>query len=159
MPKYTKATERAKAKKLAKTCIENNFNQSAIARKEGISHQAVNQRVNRQPVQDCLAEFLESKELKKKLIDIGLEGLEAKKPIGATILMDDDGKTVKAPDEGAIAVKDFAVRHKYWHDLMIASGGIKLDKSQQGITIVTVVYGHRSKSLDSALRHKEERRT
>lgn len=47
--------------------------------------------------------------LKQKI----LEGLEAEKPIGASILVNKDGNVIKADDEGAISVPDQPTRHKF----------------------------------------------
>jgi len=143
MPKYSYRTEKIKAKRVSKSLIEHDLNASAVARQRGTTPQNEAKKARSKPVQDCLAKFLDSTKLKKKLVEIGLEGLKAEKPINADILVDSEGEVKKSEDKGAISVKDHSVRHKYWHDLMIASGGIKLDKTSQGITIVTVVYGYR----------------
>jgi len=146
MPKYTKETESLKAKSLAKTCIENNLNQSAIARREGVSHQAVNQRVNRKPVQDCLRKYLESNKLKKKLEKVAEEGLGANRVISANITYGEaDEKT-----NDFIDVPDHNARHKFWRDLMIVTGELKSNGNGNSISILNINYGYRS--VDSSIR-------
>lgn len=58
----------------------------------------------------------------EKLLQVAQDGLEAMKPIGASILVDKNGKVIKAEDEGAIEVVDHFVRHKYLET------GLKLKK-------------------------------
>jgi transcriptional regulator with XRE-family HTH domain len=50
MPYLKPETARLRAAKLVKDCFDNGLNQSALARKEGVSQQAINQRFNKLPV-------------------------------------------------------------------------------------------------------------
>ena len=152
MPKYTPAIEELKAKKVSNSLLENGLNAAQVARLRGTSRQNEAKKARSKPVRDCLAKFLDSPKLKEKLVEVGMEGLNAEKPLGATILLQKDGEIMKAEEQGAIEVKDHAVRHKYWHDLMIASGGIKLDKNQQGVQIFNINYGYRARPVNSSIR-------
>ena len=125
MPKYTPAVEKFKAKKVAKSYIEAGCSAANVARKRKTSWQAESKKIRRKPVQDAIAEFLNSKSLKQALIEVGIDGLKAEKEIGCAILVDKNGKVIKAEESGGITVKDHNARHKFWHDLAITTGLVK----------------------------------
>ena len=113
MPKYKKETEVLKANRLAKTYIEKGFSTAAVARKRGVTPQAITQQVHSKPVQDSLQKFLSSDKLKARLEKVAVDGLSAK-----------DKKS-----------KDHYARHKYWHDLMVGSGYIKPGDAGQKVQV------------------------
>ena len=125
MPKYKPKTAELKARKLAKTCLKNNLNNAKTARQLGVTKQAIQQQVNQPAVQDALQEYLDSVELDNEMVEVARAGLRAKKPIGATILIDKDGEVIKAEDVGAIEVPDHNAIHKFWHDLVQIKGKLK----------------------------------
>jgi predicted transcriptional regulator len=153
MPRYSKATQALKGTRLIKPYIKNGFNQSALARAEGVTQSAINQRLNQKPVQDILQKFLNSSKLKKTLIDVAKEGLHANKVISCNVISSDgEGmKDANSMTKDFVDVPDHQSRHKFWHDLMIGSGAIKTDGSK-GVTIVNVVLGYRS--TNSAIRQE-----
>lgn len=126
MPKYRKETEEAKAKSLIKPYIKCGLNQSKLARQEGVTQSAINQRINRKPVQDCLQQYLNSDKLKKELQKVASEGLKASRVIPAA---DSESMDSNVPDHGA--------RYKFWHDLMIVGGHLK--PSENKITAAVFV--------------------
>ena len=121
MPKYKANNKKLKAKLLAKTCLKNNLNNAKTARQLGVTKQAIQQQVNTPEVQDALQVYLDSADLKDKLIKKADEGLEANKIISANITYGEaDEKT-----DDFIEVPDHNARHRYWHDLMQILGKLK----------------------------------
>lgn len=128
MPKYRPETARARAQRLIKLHNENGNNQTRVAELEGVTPSAINHRLSKQPVQDCLKEFLNSDKLKKKLIKVAKEGLSAKQ-------YDMIGKPHPA----------HGVRHRYWRDCVVATGNLDSD-SQSGHRIINIIHNyHRPK--------------
>jgi len=121
MPKYKPETEKIKAKNLIKPYISNRLNQSALARQEGVTPSAINQRVNRKPVQDALQAYINSPKLKNKLIRISNAALDAKH------------YTKKG------SKPDYDVRHKYWHDLLTAAGVLKINGNGKGAPTAIII--------------------
>lgn len=118
-----------KAAELTKLVLKHGCNQSAVAKELGVSKQAIQQRMKKKPVQDCLQRWLSSKELKSELIAVGREGLRAKKPT--------------LNNKGQVKLKaDHFARHRYWHDLMVGSGGIK-DNGASASVNIHLNYGYR----------------
>lgn len=105
------------------------MNSAEVARKEGVTRQAINQRLKKQPVKDALKEFIESDALKHVLIEVATQGLGATKPVGAALLLQQDGKILKAEQQGAIEVDDHNARHRFWHDLLTAAGILKASET------------------------------
>ncbi len=58
MPKYLPLTAKLKAQNLTKSLLQNNWNQAALARKEGVSRAAINQRISHLPTEQTLKEAL-----------------------------------------------------------------------------------------------------
>ena len=123
MPRENKAIKKAKAKKLTKAYIKSGLNQNRLAKKLKTSRQNINRKINKKEVQDCLKHYLDSPELKEKLISVAKDGLEADKSIVI------DGSIEEVSDHG--------VRHKYWHDLMNIKGHIK-DAGTAPVNIFTI---------------------
>lgn len=159
MPKYRPATEKARAKSFAKVCIKHKLNQTRVAEELGITHQAVSARLSRLPVQHTLDEFLNSEELGETLEQVAADALKAERSIGAAILVSKDGTVIKADDEGGITMPDHAARHKFWHDLLVIRGKLKLSGNGNGggVVITNIIYGYGAKSLNSALRPGQTR--
>lgn len=126
MPRYTAETARRKALSLVKPLIANGFNESALARQEGVTPQAINQRLKKKPVQDVLRDFIDSPILKRRLINVANEALKAKRNTKKGLIPDHDA------------------RHKYWHDLVTAGGVLKNDGSG-GVKIVNIIHNYRDK--------------
>lgn len=125
----TQKTAELKAKFLAKTCIKNRLNQSAVARELGVSHQAIQQQIHKPIVRDKLQAFLDSPELDQLLLEVAKDGLVATRTTGAAILLTQKGETIKAEEQGAIETPDHSARHRFWHDCMIMKKKLKMDSS------------------------------
>jgi hypothetical protein len=126
MARLKPETIKAKALKLTKDYLSTpDLCKADVARKRGVSRQAITKQINRKPVQDLLKKFLNSPKLKKALIEVGIDGLKAERSTGAAILVQKDGTVVKADDEGGIMIADHNARHKFWHDLGITTGFLK----------------------------------
>lgn len=123
MPKRGKKLEQARAKHFVKTLESNNFNQTETAKQLNITPQALSDRISKKPVQDALTKYLDSPELSKKLQLVAKQGLNAKKSNGKP---------------------DLSIRHKFWKDLMLATGRIKSDGGGN-VAVINVIYGHRKK--------------
>jgi len=124
MPKYTSQTAALKAEKVVKSYSRNGFNQSATARELGVSQANISKRLQQKPVQDSLQKYINSPELKARLIAVAREALRAKKYT----------KKGSKPDHDA--------RHKYWHDLCQA-GGILKANGEGGVKIINIVHNYR----------------
>ncbi len=127
MPKYRPETEKIKAKNLIKPLAKNNFNQTATARQLGLTPQTINEQFHRKPVQDILQRFFNSRKLKKTLIQVAKEGLAANKVISCNVIAPDgEGmKDANSMTKDFVDVPDHQARHKFWHDLAVAAGGLK----------------------------------
>ena len=127
MPRYTKETAEAKAALLIKPYIRNGLDQSKTARELGVTSEAINQRLKRKPVQDYLRKFIDSPQLKRRLVTVAQEALRATRIT----------KKGNKPDHD--------VRHKYWHDLVTAGGVLKNDGAAGGVKIVNIIHNYREK--------------
>ena len=104
MPKLKKATAKRKAKKLIKDYANAGFNETELARREGVSQPAIHQRLNRSFVQQSINEILEDSGLTDNaLVKVLKDGLKAKR-----------GKT-----------KDHYARHKFLCTILEMKGHIK----------------------------------
>jgi len=122
MPKLTDQNRKEKVKKLTKDYAAMGFNQTALAKKYGVTRSTVGKKLN-DPKNKCIIQELLNDDLfKRSIISIGLKGMSATKPIAATILVDKDGEVVKAEEQGAIEVPDYHAIHKYWRDFLKAMG-------------------------------------
>ena len=151
MPKYLPKTEKLKAQALLKPLIKNGLNQSKTARELGVSQATIQEKFHRKPVQDCLQKFLSSKKLKKALVEVAIDGLKSERSTGAAILVQKDGTVLKADEEGGIMIPDQNARHKYWHDLMMASGVLKTNGNGHSPVII-IQYGYRTAHPPVSLR-------
>ena len=145
MPKYKLSTERNKTKNLVKSLSRVGFNESAVARAEGVTPQAINQRLNRKPVQDYLDKYFASKKLKKKIHKRMEDGLQATKVISCNVIAP-DGEGMKDADsmkKDFIDVPDHHCRHKYLTTYMQTTGRIKPDGHGSGNQYIQINYGYR----------------
>ena len=140
MPKQRVSTTKARASSLVKTCVKHGFNQSAVANELGVTPQAVSDRLSKPATQDALQKYLDSPKLKNKLIKVAEGGLDAS-------MLSRKGRKIA----------DHKTRHKFFHDLMVATGGIKTDGNATGAKIVIVNYGHRADGNDTSIRTSEGR--
>ena len=145
MPRYTAKVAAIKADRLMKPYTRNGFNQSATARKLGITPSAVCQRLSKKPVQDALQRYINSPSLKRKLVSVANEALSATKGIRIA-LKDKNGKKTFRITTGA----DHDARHKFWHDLCQA-GGILKANGEGGVKIINIVHAYR-KEKDATTR-------
>jgi hypothetical protein len=156
MPEYTKKREILGASQVAKSLLENDLNAAAVARQRGTTRQNENKKARSKPVRDAMQRFLDSPKLKKALIEVGIDGLKAERITHAAILVQKDGSIIKAEEQGAIETKDHHARHKFWRDLMIATGTIKVSANGNGKSgvIIQVFYEHRNNnpSANSGIR-------
>lgn len=120
MGKRRPETEKARALDLVNVFLNSDCSVNKTAKVLGVTHPTVSERMARKPVQDIMKEFLDSEDLRRALISVATDGLQAEKSISAAILVQKDGTLVKADDHGGIMVPDHHARHKYWHDLMTA---------------------------------------
>lgn len=129
MPKYTPKTAKLKAEFLVKKLMDHGFNETKTARDLGITQQAIHSRMQRKPVQDCLQRYIHSTKLKRKLVKVANEGLDATKVVACNIIAPDgEGmKDANSMTKDFIDVPDHQTRHKFWHDLMAATGELKGD--------------------------------
>lgn len=109
---------------LVKPLLRHNFNQTEVARELGVTKQAVNQRLKQKAFQDALQKYINSPQLKARLITVAREALKAKKYT----------KKGSKPDHDA--------RHKYWHDLCQA-GGILKANGEGGVRIFNIIHAYR----------------
>jgi hypothetical protein len=141
MPRYTVEKERKRAERLVKPLIANGLNESALARQLGVTPQAINQRVNRKPVQDILQKFLNSPRLKNRLIKVAEEGLKADKVISCNVIAPNgEGmKDANSMTKDFVDVPDHQARHKFWHDLMVGAGAINNSENGKGGNVSVII--------------------
>jgi len=159
MPKLRPETARARAKKLIKSYSATGLNQSELARLEGVSPSAINQRLNKAHVQKTFAEIMDSNGLEDAmLVEKIKEGLEATKVISAFVIvkpdkdgegkeagmqspnpevrsMSADGKTVDFID-----IPDYRTRHLYLHTALEAKKIIKPPANGGGMQVSAVIF-------------------
>lgn len=122
MPKYTPETEKAKAISLSKSFIRSGLNQSRLAEKEGVTSQAISQRLRHNPrIQETLAEHLKEYFPKSYLRKKFFEGLQARRK-------EYNGKKT-------VTVKDLNCRHKYLVTLLETQGNLQDSSIAIGIQI------------------------
>jgi hypothetical protein len=146
MPKYTPETARMKAESLTKPLIRNGFNQTMVAKQEGVTPQAINQRLKHKPVQDALQRYINSPQLKKRLIQVSELALKA------------TDSRYKKNKQGKMVLKivpDHDARHKYWHDLITAGGILKNDGG--GVKVINIIHAYRNRPPVSPIRDEEQR--
>ncbi len=150
MPRYRPETAKAKAKKLIKPYIRNGLNQTALAKQEGVTPSAINQRLQRKPVRDLIQKFLDSPKLDKALIAGAVDGLRADKDISCNIIAQNgEGlKDANSMTKDFVKVPDYNARHKYWHDLLVAKGKLKINGNGNGHSIVNIIYAYRKSATE-----------
>lgn len=159
MPRLRPETEKARASKLIKSYSKTGFNQSRLAKQEGVSQPAINQRLTRKPVQQTLDEHIQKV---AKRVGINLTWLltrykkgadEASKVIGYLHQYKKDikdGKIEKAkPDEAIsnefIDIPDWNVKRLYLRDIAEIMKWIKQNgrNDGKGDTNITIVIDRR----------------
>ncbi len=100
-----------KQKRAVKLAVENGGNIGKAMRQAGYAEATAKNpsKLTESLSWDVLLGELSDDLLKTKLA----EGLEATRASNASILVQNDGKIVKAEEQGLIEVPDFATRHKY----------------------------------------------
>lgn len=141
MPKYKSEIAKAKAKRLIKSYIRNGLNQSAVAREEGVTSEAINQRFKHNPaIKETLAEYLRHQfkrgYIKRKFKD----GLEAQKVVG--YLNNKVEGTQKVSDE-FVEVPDLHCRHRYLVTLLECQGLLKHNGNGNGASVINIIYAYR----------------
>lgn len=160
MPKLSPVTAMLRTEKLLKG-IKKHKTQKELAKAEGVHQTAISKRIRSNPIlRNRIQKFLNSDALDVLLVEVGADGLQATKEIAATILVDKDGKIIRAENEGAIQVKDFHARHKYWRDFMIMKKYLNAE-SNNGVNVkdskVIIIHsnGH-DKTILSKIRNKSD---
>lgn len=145
MPKYRPETQELKAKNLTRLYARSGYNQSVLADRKGVTRQAINQQIKRKPVIDALQKFLDSPKLDKALIEVGIDGLRAEKDISCNVIAQDgEGmKDANSMTKDFVKVPDYNTRHKYWHDLLVAKGKLKINGNGNGASVVNIIYAYR----------------
>jgi len=149
MPRYRPETEKLKAQKLIKAYQEANFNQHELARREGVSQPAIFDRLHKPYVQKTLAEYLEKHFPKSYIQKKFKEGLEASKVIG---YLNSKVDGVQKVSDEFIEVPDLRCRHRYLVTLLECQGHLKHNGNNKGITVINIVYGHRTQPTHSPIR-------
>jgi hypothetical protein len=130
MPNYKPEIKKARAKILAKDCIKSRLNQSTVARKLGVSHQAINQRIHRAPVQKTLQEMI-NRNLKRagisatKVYKRQYEQLDGTRIISAVVSPDGKDKDANGQTCDFIEVPDNNARDKAIERCLTLMGHLK----------------------------------
>jgi predicted transcriptional regulator len=123
MSRQSVETARIRAADLTRLAAKHGFNKAAMAKELGCSRQAVQQRMKQPLVLQTLKEQFEQLGYgRAKLAARFIEKAECKKPIGASILVSQQGQLIRAEDEGAIEVDDNAVQLRALEDIARLSG-------------------------------------
>jgi hypothetical protein len=125
MPRYTPQVAKLKAQRVSKSLIDNGLNASEVARLRGTTPQNEAKLARSKPVVDTLQEYLDSPKLKKELENVAVEGLKANSTTRLGVLPNHDA------------------RHKFWRDLMIGCGKLKVNGTGTGASVVNIIYGYR----------------
>jgi len=149
MPRYRPETEKLKAEQFIKSYAKSGFNQTRLAQKEGISQPAVSKRLAKKYVQKTLAEYLEKHFPKSYIQKKFKEGLEASKVIG---YLNSKVDGVQKVSDEFIEVPDLHCRHRYLVTLLECQGHLKHNGNNKGITVINIVYGHRTQPTYSPIR-------
>lgn len=128
MPKYTKEVAELKARNLTKSYISSGLNQSEVARREGVTSSAINQRLKHLPVQTPLQEALNkigitTRYKAKKFKEL----LEAKKLQG----------------EALVETEDNAARVATLKLICQVGKDIDGDKNDTGVRVINIIHAYR----------------
>jgi len=145
MPKYRPETARRKARKLVKACLDADLNESEVARREGVSQQAINQRIQKNSqVKKTFTELMDKEGLSDKYLRKKIkEGLDASKVVG--YLNNKVEGTQKISDE-FVEVPDMHCRHKYLVTALEVKKIIKVNGNEKGVNVSTIIFNIRDKS-------------
>lgn len=150
MPNYTKEIKEARAKLLVKSCISKGLNQSAVARAEGVSQQAINQRIHKPMVRSALQEAfrkvgISTRYKAKKFKEL----LEAKKIQDCDVFIkDENGKLkVNRNSNDFIEVEDNNARVATLRLLCQVEGDIKENgNGKGGVKIINIIHAYRKEN-------------
>lgn len=150
MPKYRKEIAEAKAKNLSKAYINADLNQTTLAQREGVTSQAINQRINRAPVQKTLQDIID-KNLKKagitakKVYNRINEELDATRVISATVTPDGKQRDATGQTCDFIEVPNHYIRDKGIEKCLTLMGHIKQNgkNGHGGVSIMNIIYAYR----------------
>ena len=140
MPTYKPETEKAKAENLTKLYLEENMSQIAVAKREGVTKQAIHQRIHRPAVQSVLQKYFESEKLNKRLVKVAKEGLRANR------IIQDKLDNIEDEETNSSTIPDHNVRHKFWRDILIIKGKLKPNGNGKGVSVSNVIINIRDKS-------------
>lgn len=146
MPRYRPETEKLKVKNLTKSYIESGFNQSELARREGVTRQTINEKVHRVTVQKTLSELLDKAGATDKYLSkFFFKKLTAQKVISATtVSVQSDDPTVRqklatANTRDFIDVDDHIAQLRAAEDICKLKGHIKSNGEKGDTRITTVI--------------------
>lgn len=147
MPKYKPETAKLKAKYLTKSYIQSGFNQTRMAKKEGVTSQAINQRFSHNPeVPKTIIELLDKAGATDKYLSkFFFKKLTAQKVISANIILTkSDDPTVKeqlahSRTSDFIDVDDHIAQLRAAEDICKLKGHIKSNGEKGDTKITTVI--------------------
>lgn len=133
MPRYRPETAKRKAQALSKLYAKKGMNQAAVARAEGVSRAAINQRMNKEIVKETMAEILD----KAGVTDTYL-GEKIKKGCEAS-------ETItygKGKKKKVIQIEDLKTAHRYVTTALEVKKHIRADEEARPMKLI-IEYGHR----------------
>ena len=135
MPKYRPETAKAKAKGLTKAYVKAGFNQSEVARRQGLHRSTINKKLKKAPVQRAIAETFERAGVTdEKLAQRVAEGIDAKE----TKFFQHNGRVKET-----CQVIDYEKRHKYITTALEVKKHIRAEEGSGEHITIKVEYGHR----------------
>ena len=138
MPKYRPETAKAKATKLIKAYQKAGLSQTKLAKEEGVTKEAINQRLKKAPVQQTMAEILDKAGVTDTYLgDKIKEGCEASETIV-------HGKGKK---KTTIQIKDLKTAHRYVTTALEVKKHIRADEDVKPMKLI-VHFGHRKPKED-----------
>ena len=160
MPAPTIEKRKARAKLVVKSCFNNRFNQSDVARELGVTQQAISKQFTHNP-------FVQT-ELQKALRQVGLSTkyrakkfkklLEAKRFQSCDVyVQNDDGKyKINENSNDFIEIDDNITQLGTLRLLCQVENDIKESKNGNGnAKIVNIIYGYPAKPFNSAIRENK----
>lgn len=135
MPKHTDYIAKAKARRLTKLYAQKGLNQAAVAREEGVSRQAINQRIHKDAVIKTMSEILDRAGITDDFLAEKLkEGINAV-----------ECRFVKKGKKFVLKnIKDFGTRHKYVVTALEVKKHIRTEEGDKQL-VVHLDFGHRKK--------------
>ena len=135
MPRYRPETAKAKAKSLTKAYVKAGFNQSEVARRQGLHRSTINKKLKKAPVQQAIAETFERAGITdQKIAKRIAEGLNATE----TKFFQHEGIVQETRE-----VIDYEKRHKYAVTALEVKKHIRAEEGSGEHITIKVEYGHR----------------